>query len=411
MAGIRRCLIVALLLSGLLALSPARAQSCDATGTLNSDSCPDQGAAYAAIIASSTAWVNGRAGYTICPPTHSSAGQNAGYSQWIIIGGACDNNPMNHKLFSRTYPVVKTCASRSEEQGWYDPDPNDSKAPVYCFNGCKYEGATETGGPGTVIWVPTGPVCTSQDAPEPTIDTDGDGVPDEDDAFPNDPNESADSDGDGIGDNADFSPNDPTDGSDTPGEEDGDDEGDNTASGGGDCKAAPSCKGDGIQCNQLFQQWHIRCSGATVTGDPTNCSSGYTCAGDSVQCATVALLRKTACATAGNGDGGTGGPRGDANGNGVPDVLEGSGAGDTGDPGEDDNVTRFGIGVDASLLDQENIFGGGSCPTPPSLTIMGKTISGSDFPYWCQAMAILRALILIFGAFTAVKILTGWGFS
>ena len=35
------------------------------------------------------------------------------------------------------------------------------------------------------------------------IDSDGDGVPDEDDAFPNDPNESVDTDGDGIGNNAD----------------------------------------------------------------------------------------------------------------------------------------------------------------------------------------------------------------
>ncbi|MEO1574628.1 MAG: PA14 domain-containing protein, partial [Pseudomonadota bacterium] len=41
------------------------------------------------------------------------------------------------------------------------------------------------------------------------VDTDGDGVPDSIDAFPNDPNESADSDGDGIGDNADPFPNDP----------------------------------------------------------------------------------------------------------------------------------------------------------------------------------------------------------
>ena len=34
-------------------------------------------------------------------------------------------------------------------------------------------------------------------------DADGDGVPDEEDAFPNDPNESVDTDGDGIGNNAD----------------------------------------------------------------------------------------------------------------------------------------------------------------------------------------------------------------
>lgn len=38
------------------------------------------------------------------------------------------------------------------------------------------------------------------------FDTDGDGVPDEDDEFPNDPDESKDSDGDGVGDNADIAP-------------------------------------------------------------------------------------------------------------------------------------------------------------------------------------------------------------
>ena len=35
------------------------------------------------------------------------------------------------------------------------------------------------------------------------VDTDGDGIPDDDDAFPNDANETTDSDGDGVGDNAD----------------------------------------------------------------------------------------------------------------------------------------------------------------------------------------------------------------
>ena len=43
---------------------------------------------------------------------------------------------------------------------------------------------------------------------EQEADTDGDGVPDSEDAFPNDENETADSDGDGTGDNADAFPND-----------------------------------------------------------------------------------------------------------------------------------------------------------------------------------------------------------
>jgi hypothetical protein len=41
-------------------------------------------------------------------------------------------------------------------------------------------------------------------SPPPGDDRDGDGVADDDDAFPDDPNESADSDGDGIGNNADL---------------------------------------------------------------------------------------------------------------------------------------------------------------------------------------------------------------
>ena len=40
----------------------------------------------------------------------------------------------------------------------------------------------------------------------PAFDKDGDGVPDDDDAFPEDPDESVDTDGDGVGDNADLAP-------------------------------------------------------------------------------------------------------------------------------------------------------------------------------------------------------------
>ncbi len=53
-------------------------------------------------------------------------------------------------------------------------------------------------------------------------DDDNDGVPDSQDAFPLDPTESADSDGDGVGDNADAFPNDPTETVDTDGDGIGD---------------------------------------------------------------------------------------------------------------------------------------------------------------------------------------------
>jgi hypothetical protein len=44
----------------------------------------------------------------------------------------------------------------------------------------------------------------------PFLDSDGDGVTDSDDAFPNDSTETTDSDGDGVGDNTDAFPNDPS---------------------------------------------------------------------------------------------------------------------------------------------------------------------------------------------------------
>jgi len=54
----------------------------------------------------------------------------------------------------------------------------------------------------TTFWADVQPIIRFLDlAP---IDTDGDGVPDDEDAFPNDPNEQSDNDGDGIGDNADL---------------------------------------------------------------------------------------------------------------------------------------------------------------------------------------------------------------
>ena len=47
-------------------------------------------------------------------------------------------------------------------------------------------------------------------------DADGDVIPDDTDAFPNDPTEWADADGDGVGDNSDLAPNDPTIGNEPP---------------------------------------------------------------------------------------------------------------------------------------------------------------------------------------------------
>jgi len=97
------------------------------------------------------------------------------------------------------------------------------------------------------------------------IDTDGDGVPDDQDVFPNDPNESVDTDGDGVGDNGDAFPNDANESADT----DGDDTGDNSDN----CdvhnpdQVDTNADGQGDACDPLV---------TSVSGliDPVNISTG-----------------------------------------------------------------------------------------------------------------------------------------
>ena len=76
-------------------------------------------------------------------------------------------------------------------------------------------------------------------------DTDGDGVIDRLDAFPNDRNETADTDGDGVGDNADAFPNDRTETADT----DGDGVGDNADAFPNDRTETADSDGDGVGDN------------------------------------------------------------------------------------------------------------------------------------------------------------------
>ncbi|MBU2967792.1 collagenase [Pseudoalteromonas sp. C2R02] len=77
------------------------------------------------------------------------------------------------------------------------------------------------------------------------IDSDGDGVPDNIDAFPNDPNESQDTDGDGVGNNTDAFPNDASETTDT----DGDSVGDNADAFPNDPTETHDSDGDGIGDN------------------------------------------------------------------------------------------------------------------------------------------------------------------
>lgn len=191
-------------------------------------------------------------------------------------GQCIDSNPSNGTSSPYTFSAAQLnfhtwttndCPSRAEVYNWfYDPAVADGKV---CDNGCTYQGGVNIED-GSTSHIPTGDTCggvagTDPPAPSTDPDDDGDGVPNQDDDFPDDPTESTDSDGDGVGDNGDSAPDDPTNGGDTPGDEDGDDEGDNVSSGGGSCSAPPVSSGDGLLTQIAFQAWKTRCAIEAVT--------------------------------------------------------------------------------------------------------------------------------------------------
>lgn len=180
--------------------------------------------------------------------------------------------------------------------------------------------------------------------------------------------------------------------------------------GGDNCSSPPSCSGGPIDCGMARIQWRIDCNtrrSVNITGGA--CSAMPICVGDNCRAMEHAQLIqqwRAACALEKMAAGEEGeGPVGDANRNGVADVLEGRFT--PSDGGEDGETTVRSIEVSASWLDQDNIFGGGSCPAPISFDLMGKSISSADFEHWCTAMSILRVLILVFGTWTAIQILLG----
>ncbi|WP_143062914.1 hypothetical protein [Stenotrophomonas indicatrix] len=191
-----------------------------------------------------------------------------------------------------------------------------------------------------------------------------------------------------------------------------------TFSGGDACNAPPSCSGSPIMCGQARIQWRIDCNtrrNNNISGGHCSQSGTPTCTGEkcnAMEYAQLMMQWRSACAAeklAAQSGNETGGSQSDKNGNGVADALEG--VGEVSGPGDGSadvsSVKKWGVGVSTSMIDTSNMFGGGACPQFPSFCIMGSTISGADFPYFCQFAQILRGLILLFAAYWAMRILMG----
>ncbi|MFA1288195.1 hypothetical protein ACDJ03_10350 [Xanthomonas axonopodis pv. nakataecorchori] len=310
----------------------------------SADVC-DEGQAYSAA----NGWIKTtqdgnpdvRGGSRIDPASCETEGVSCSITARACATQNCGGFQVTKTFF---YVKAKTCATRPPEYGWL------VQLKVYCHEGCGYGYSPTDAG-----YVATGSACSvSADNPSPEFDADGDGVPDDKDAFPNDPNESKDTDGDGIGDNADVAPEDPENGKD----KDEGNEKDNQAGGGGTCGAPPTCSGDAIACNTNWQIWRMRCQGTatgSVTGDVTNCSAGINVTSpDPLANASIILQRKIACKTSDSN-----GNQGDGQ---QPEWTKVNGMSqDPGKGGTNSDIPGINeVQVTADTLDQSG-FGGGAC--------------------------------------------------
>lgn len=398
----RSLVLLALLVLSLLGFSPeASAQNpCGSTGTC------DQGMAYQAAMQAAMACVAGygKGAPAIDGPTPHSATHQKYYVR------VNDNGTMrlctSYTPYQTFYFLIgETCSTRDTQvNGWaVDDDPATSND--VCDQGCMMSYAFVVGAGGELqnTWSPSGATCSESEAPPPIADTDGDGTPDSEDAFPNDPNEDTDTDGDGIGDNADHAPGDNEDGAD-----DGEgNESDNQAHGGGTCAAPPTCTGDGIACATLNQQWRTRCAieghGQKVENGDCSATQALKCTGLTVQqCYDLAYQKKQACAS------GTGTGEGEGD-DGQPEWTQVTGDGTEGQGEEPEGAFKPGVQLGVDRIDDGGLWGSSSgCPTLGTLYLgVFGSFSLDGLGWWCQFVAFVRGLLILLGAFIAVRVLLG----
>lgn len=185
-----------------------------------------------------------------------------------------------------------------------------------------------------------------------------------------------------------------------------------TASGGDSCSAPPSCSGGPIDCLQAKIQWRIDCNTrhkVNVTGGA--CGAMPVCVGENCKAMEYAQLLqqwKAACALeklANAEDGGEGGNNAD-----LIALLTGPGSingehGDTGGMPGGDGPFQWGEGEDHEP-DTTGFGYGSSCPSPPSFTVGGRTIS-IDLTIMCQWVSLAGSIVLVLAGLASVRIVSG----
>lgn len=159
-----------------------------------------------------------------------------------------------------------------------------------------------------------------------------------------------------------------------------------TASGGVDCSAPPTCSGDQTLCNIDYQTWADRCaSQGKVTGG-TTCDAPPVCTGNELECAQLYQQWKSNC----------------------PGQLPGGDPQPYLDQQPTSGATAFDSGGTTPAFDSSGFLGGsGSCVNFDPITMSFGGVSqvfDLNNTSWCLVSQLLSALVLMVAYFRAAQI-------
>lgn len=187
----------------------------------------------------------------------------------------------------------------------------------------------------------------------------------------------------------------------------GDDEGEKSASGGGDCESPPITSGDPIMGMVATQTWATRCAveagnAAKVTGDIANCKQPFTVEGTNANAVKLRAMREQIC-----------GPDSVANAGDVFDAqsTDAANAGDgdeptdeePDDPFADSKVERDGNWL-LDKLDATGFLGAGTCPADRAIAVGAGSIQLSLGPI-CTMLSAISGLVLALAYLIAFRIM------
>ena len=194
-------------------------------------------------------------------------------------------------------------------------------------------------------------------------------------------------------------------------DEDADDPEQKSFSGGDNCDSPPSCAGDPIMCGQARIQWRIDCNtrrNVNISGG--QCNAIPICTGKdckAMEYSQLLMQWRTACALEKLNTSGTGGSGDDANVAAIKDALTGNaGSPDIGEEGSASDSWADGEGGDGDPIELDDSgygWGGASCPAPPTIDVMGTSITFDVTPL-CRWLDLGSYFVLALAALASLRI-------